>query len=67
MFSKVVTKPGSDQSPIYKWLGSSGRLPQWNFAKYLIGKDGKIKYAKVNDNAKEIPPMEEIQGALKAA
>ena len=42
MFSKVVTRPGAAQSPIYTWLGASGKLPQWNFSKYLIGKDGKV-------------------------
>jgi len=42
MFSKVVTKAGPDQSPIYTWLGQSGNLPKWNFSKYLIDKHGKI-------------------------
>ena len=42
MFSKVVTKAGPDQSPIYSWLGQTGNLPKWNFSKYLIGKNGKI-------------------------
>jgi glutathione peroxidase len=42
MFSKVVTKPGPDQSPIYKLLGSTGHLPAWNFSKYIVGKDGQI-------------------------
>jgi glutathione peroxidase len=42
MFSKLVTKPGSEQSPIYKFLGTSGHLPAWNFSKYVIGKDGQI-------------------------
>jgi glutathione peroxidase len=42
MFAKVVTKPGADQSPIYKFLGASGHLPAWNFAKYLVGKDGRV-------------------------
>ena len=41
MFAKVETA-GPDQSPIYRYLGTSGHLPAWNFAKYLIGKDGKI-------------------------
>ena len=41
MFAKVVTK-GNGQSPIYKFLGTSGHLPEWNFAKYLIGKDGRV-------------------------
>ena len=42
MFSKLVTKTGPDQSPIYQYLGTSGKLPAWNFSKYVIGKDGKI-------------------------
>jgi glutathione peroxidase len=42
MFSKLVTKPGSEQSPIYKFLGTSGHLPAWNFSKYVIGRDGRI-------------------------
>ena len=42
MFSKVVTKPGAQQSPVYKFLGASGHLPAWNFSKYVIGKDGHI-------------------------
>ena len=43
MFSKLVTKAGTDQSPIYSYLGASGNLPAWNFSKYLVGKDGKVK------------------------
>jgi len=42
MFAKVVTRPGPQQSPIYKFLGTYGRLPEWNFAKYLIDKNGNI-------------------------
>jgi glutathione peroxidase len=42
MFEKVVTKPGADQSPIYAFLGQSGKLPAWNFAKYVIDKKGQI-------------------------
>ena len=42
LFSKVVTKAGADQSPIYTWLGQTGNLPKWNFSKYLIDKDGKV-------------------------
>jgi glutathione peroxidase len=42
MFAKVVTQAGADQSPIYRFLGASGNLPQWNFAKYVIGKDGRV-------------------------
>jgi glutathione peroxidase len=42
MFAKVVTQPGPAQSPIYAFLGRSGRLPSWNFGKYLVGKDGQV-------------------------
>jgi glutathione peroxidase len=42
MFAKLVTKTGSQQSPIYAFLGSGGKLPSWNFAKYVVGKDGKV-------------------------
>jgi glutathione peroxidase len=42
MFAKVVTEAGASQSPVYTFLGASGHLPQWNFAKYLVGKDGRV-------------------------
>lgn len=42
MFEKVVTRKGTDQSPIYTFLGSSGNLPAWNFSKYVLDKQGKI-------------------------
>jgi glutathione peroxidase len=42
MFEKVVTKPGPSQSPIYSFLGRSGNLPAWNFAKYLVDRNGRV-------------------------
>jgi glutathione peroxidase len=43
LFEKVVTKAGAGQSPVYANLRKqSGELPSWNFAKYLVGKDGKV-------------------------
>lgn len=42
MFSKLVTKPGPDQSPVYAFLTKKGDAPNWNFCKYLVGKDGKV-------------------------
>jgi glutathione peroxidase len=42
LFAKVGVKDGPNQSPIYAWLGgATGKLPGWNFGKYLIDKDGK--------------------------
>jgi glutathione peroxidase len=43
MFAKVVTKPGPEQSPIYDNLGkATGKLPTWNFCKYLVDKNGNV-------------------------
>jgi glutathione peroxidase len=43
MFAKVVTKAGASQSPVYAFLGESGSLPQWNFSKYVVDKNGKVE------------------------
>jgi glutathione peroxidase len=42
MFSKIVTKAGPGQSPVYAFLGESGSLPQWNFSKYVVDRNGKV-------------------------
>jgi glutathione peroxidase len=43
LFSKVETKPGAGQSPVYAYLTSeTGKTPRWNFCKYLVGKDGRV-------------------------
>lgn len=34
---------------------------------FVIGKDGKVKYAQVNESAKDVPPASEIQAALQGA
>lgn len=42
MFEKLQTKAGAGQSPVYAMLEqATGKLPNWNFCKYLVGKDGK--------------------------
>jgi len=42
LFAKLAVKAGPNQAPLYAWLsGATGKLPGWNFGKYLIGKDGK--------------------------
>lgn len=43
LFEKVRTMAGEGQSDVYRWLGSSGKLPNWNFCKYLIGADGTVR------------------------
>jgi len=43
LFEKLKTKKGEGQAPLYAKLGeASGHLPTWNFAKYLIGRDGHV-------------------------
>jgi glutathione peroxidase len=67
MFSKVVTRPGRDQSPIYTYLGASGHLPAWNFAKYLVGKDGRVRAFFPSDVTPEDPALRRaIADAMKA-
>jgi glutathione peroxidase len=64
MFSKLVTKSGPEQSPIYTYLGQTGSLPRWNFAKYLVGKDGKV--VKFFDS-KVTPEDKDLRAAIDAA
>lgn len=46
LMSKVEVKIGENQSPVYEFLGArTGELPSWNFAKYLVSKDGQtVRY-----------------------
>ena len=64
MFSKLVTKAGPDQSPIYGLLGKTGSLPTWNFAKYLVDKDGKVVQF---FNSKITPDAPELRSAIDKA
>jgi glutathione peroxidase len=44
MFSKIVVK-GEGEHPLYQWLianASRHEDIEWNFAKFLIGRDGKV-------------------------
>jgi glutathione peroxidase len=44
MFSKISVK-GPDQHPLYRWLVRQVEPVadiEWNFAKFLVGKDGKV-------------------------
>ncbi|MBQ72152.1 MAG: glutathione peroxidase [Planctomycetaceae bacterium] len=42
MLEKQSTKPGKNQSQIFEYLGTrTGKLPGWNFCKYLVYPDGK--------------------------
>lgn len=44
MFSKIDVK-GDNEHPLYKWLVASASRHddvEWNFAKFLVGRDGKV-------------------------
>ena len=68
LFDKVVTKAGAAQSPVYANLQKqSGELPGWNFAKYLVGKDGKVvKFYKSGVKPEDPGLRKDIEAALAA-
>jgi glutathione peroxidase len=69
LFSKISVK-GEDQHPLYRFLTSEEANPstggevQWNFQKYLVGRDGKV-LAKFLSKVK--PLSEELTSALEKA
>jgi glutathione peroxidase len=64
MFGKLVTKAGPEQSAVYHLLGASGNLPNWNFCKYLVGKDGRVI---AFFPSKVAPESEELRAAIDSA
>lgn len=65
MMSKVRTKPGDGQSEIFAFLGAAtGKLPSWNFGKYLVGRDG-VPVAFYGSGVK--PMGDELRTAIDAA
>jgi glutathione peroxidase len=69
MFSKVKTK-GDGAHPVYQFLaqagppGASFGAPKWNFHKYLVGKDGKVRAA---FGSSTTPESAELKTAIEAA
>ena len=58
MFQKLVTKRGAGQSPIYAFLGgASGKLPAWNFSKYVIDKQGRVTAFFPSETTPEDPSL----------
>ena len=65
MMSKVQTKAGEGQSEIYAYLSAAtGKLPSWNFGKYLVGRDG-VPVAFYGSGTK--PMGEELRTAIDKA
>ena len=63
MTSKVSVK-GVDQAPLFKYLSDATAAPDWNFTKYLVGKDGKVikRFA-----PRTTPDDAEVTAAIEAA
>lgn len=67
MFTKT-TVAGPAAAPFYKQLAAqSGQAPQWNFHKYLIGRDGKVVASYKSNVAPESPTLvKDIEAQLVA-
>ena len=66
LYEKVITK-GADVSPLYAFLAKGNGAPEWNFHKYVVGKDGAVVKAfpsKVTPESDELRKV--IDGALAA-
>ena len=68
LFQKVKVKAGSSQSDVYGLLGTqSGKLPGWNFCKYVVGPDGKfIEFFPSNVSPRDAKFRSVIEKALPA-
>ena len=54
----VTHLAGPAAAPFYKQLAAqSGQAPQWNFHKYLIGRDGKVVASYKSNVAPESPTL----------
>ena len=69
MFSKIDVN-GAGRAPLYAWLTSEPTQPEgpgdiaWNFTKFLIGKDGRVK-ARFGPRVE--PSSAELRRAVEAA
>lgn len=63
MFEKLDVK-GPRQAPVYQFLTKGFGEPQWNFHKYLVGKDGRVIQA---FPSKVAPDSSELTAAIEAA
>ena len=66
VFEKIVVK-GEGIHPLYQWLLEKGPRKddiEWNFAKFLVGKDGKIL---ARFTPKTAPESDELVKAIKDA
>ena len=54
MFSKISVR-GRTKHPLYRWLyAQTGKLPTWNFCKYIVSEDGR----RVSFFSSKVGPMD---------
>lgn len=63
MMEKVEVK-GPGQSPVYRFLTAHHPVPAWNFAKYLVGRDGQVIQA---FGPRTTPEDKDLRAAVEAA
>lgn len=65
MMAKCQTRAGEGQSPVFEFLGTrTGKLPGWNFCKYLVGRDGQPISFYTSGTG---PDSDELRTAIDAA
>ncbi|MES2766026.1 MAG: glutathione peroxidase [Bacteroidota bacterium] len=65
MFSKISVL-GDDKNELYQYLTADGQDVEWNFEKFLIGKDGKVlKHYKSGVKPMDEELLKDIESALK--
>jgi glutathione peroxidase len=66
LFAKIATR-GAAQSPVYRYLSADYGEPKWNFHKYLVGKNGRVKKAFPTSVEPDSPELvRAIEAALEA-
>lgn len=63
LLAKAATR-GAVKSPIYEFLTRGRGEPQWNFHKYLVGRDGTVTG---EFSSRVAPENAELRGAIEAA
>lgn len=63
MFSKISVL-GEDKAPLYKFLTAGGNEIEWNFTKFVVGKDGQVV---ARFPSKVTPDSPEVVAAIEKA
>ena len=63
LFEKVSTR-GPAQSAVFRYLSADYGEPKWNFHKYLVGKNGRVRHAFPSSIEPQAP---EVSRAIEAA